>query len=167
MTLRQRALDVIALYAEGGTVRAARGQLGVRAADFYRALREHPDLKALYHDVQLAQADMLADEALAISDAEPDPRRARVKAEVRFKLAGFYDRARFGEKVQVEHEAGPSVVAAIEAARHRALAAPGRHLEPVPNRQVIDITPTLAAPATDMQSVAAHAAAGDDDPFAA
>jgi hypothetical protein len=44
----------------------------------------------------------------------------RVAADIKLKLAGFYDRPRFGEKIGVELEAGPNLAEALAAANRRA-----------------------------------------------
>lgn len=151
--MSDRARQAFEIYSEGGTIVAALQKVRMKHRDFYAALRRDPELKREYLEIQEARADMMADEnyALASADKIDDPRSARVQAEVRFKLAGFYDRRRFGERVQVEMEAGPSLTAALAAARGR-LALPASNLAAGALSQPIDVEATYVDVATDKQS---------------
>ena len=150
--MRDKVLAALAVYNEGGTIGAALDAQNLRRGDFYKFKAENPDIEDLYVRVQQARADMMIDEAYSLSTADmPDPRAARVKADIRIKIAGLYDRARFGDKVTLEHDAGPNVLAAIAAAKDR-IARPLRDLGNVIEAQhveVIDLTPSGT---TDKQS---------------
>lgn len=150
----------LAAYAEGGTLKTAVKGAGLCQADFYGFLRNRPDVKSRYYAIQQDRADMMIDEAYEIStDDEIDPRRARVQAETRIKIAGKFDRARFGEHVDVNHTATIDLGAALAAAKSR-VALPQRDLATLPSQQVIDVTPLPAMGATDTQSAGTPAEAG-------
>lgn len=156
--LQNRVLSALSRYAEGGTIRAARTEFGVSAQQFYDALEADPALQQRYRFIQKSRADMFVDEACALAetgtDDGADPRRVRVAADIKLKLAGFYDRPRFGEKIGVEIEAGPNLADALAAAKRRA---------PLPICDLGQVTdaefralPAVPAPsATDNESVGA------------
>lgn len=166
--MRDRIKRIFATYQEGGTIANAIRAEGMKNADYYRALREHTDLDIEYREIQKARADMMVDEAYDIStDSTRGPQIARVQVDARIKIAGLYDRRRFGDKVQVELEAGPNITEAIEAGRRR--------LRPSCDpAQIIDVeieeVPQLTEQrATDKQSAVPQAKDASDevlDPFA-
>lgn len=165
--MREKVLAIFKEYSEGGTIRSARDAHGVNGFDFYRLLRQQPDLKALYHQIQEARADMMYDEAYEIStDESKAPHAARVMAEIRMKIGQAYDRKRFGDKVSVEVDAGPNLHAALEAAKTRVLL-PVRDPAQITDAQYVDITQQSSGETTDQQSVAAPYVLppGVPDPF--
>lgn len=159
--MREKVLAALTLYAEGGTIRKARAAHKVSAQQFYDALEADPDLVARYRFIQKSRADMFADEVLELAEegaaTGADPRHVRVAADVKLKLASFYDRPRFGEKIGVELEAGPNLAEALQAARQRV---------PLPQCDLAQVTDVeyraLPSPAhddaTDKQSDAKPAA---------
>jgi hypothetical protein len=162
--MRDKVLRAFEMYAEGGTIRAARDKLGIGGLAYYQCLRDNPDLKRLYYEIQEARADMMVDEAYAISmDSSLHPQAARVMADIRIKIAAAFDRKRFGEKVAVELDAGPNISEALAAARARTLRPPS-DLAQIAAGQVIDITPTTLDATTDKQSAAPSAEPASDEP---
>lgn len=158
--MRNKVLRAFELYSEGGSIGKHLDTVGLSRRDFYRTKRNDHELSAIYLEIQEARADMMVDEAYELgSDTSLDPRAMRAMVEVRVKIAGMFDRKRFGDKIAVEHEIRPNLVAAIESGRSRA-ALPSRDLHPIIDVQAIDITPMLASSATDMQSEE-----GEIDPF--
>lgn len=155
--MRNRVLAFFAVYAEGGTAREARDACGITGTDFYKTLRQNPDLDELYREIQRNRADMMVDEAYALStDTSILPQAARERSAIRVKIAGLYDRKRFGDKIAVEVETGPSLTLAIEAARRRADAAlqPPCDLGATIDADFRMIEPPNARDATDCQSAA-------------
>lgn len=149
--MRDKVLAVLAIYAEGGTMRAARGN-GITGRDFYKTLRDNPDVDDLYREIQRNRADMMVDEAYALSDDdELLPQAARERSAIRLKIAGLYDRKRYGEKIGIELDAGPNLVEAIEAAKRRVLPPP-RDLSQTIDAEYTALEPPNAQGATDKQS---------------
>lgn len=123
--MREKFELVLARYAEGGTLLSALKAAQFRHADFYKFLADNPSDKARYYTVQESRADMMVDEAYEIStDDTKDHRRARVQAEIRLKIAATYDRARFGERVDVNVRGQVDMVAALAEAKARVLRPP-------------------------------------------
>lgn len=152
--MKDQALKVIEMYAEGGTLQAARDHYNMRGAEFYRALSAFPEVNALYVEAQKNRADMMYDEAYQIStDATVHPSQARVQAEIRMKIAAAFDRAKFGDNLKLEVDQTVSVSDALTAARNRALR-PRRDLENVIDVQPSDNAQQIEQGTTDKQSVA-------------
>ena len=148
--MRERVLKALAKYFEGGTIRDAIDTSGLQTADFYGCLDANPDIEQRYRAIQKARADLMVDEAYGVTFSEPDPKVARMKADVRIKLAGLHDRARYGERVDLTLTQQVSIAAALADMRMRL----GRDLTDVSDVQVID-APAIEAPrATDKQSAA-------------
>lgn len=153
--LRNKVLAFFARYAEGGTAREAREQCGLTGTDFYKALRQDAELETLYREIQRNRADMMVDEAYALStDTDILPQAARERSAIRVKIAGLYDRKRYGDKIQLEVDTGPSLTAAIQAAKQRALQPPC-DLAQVTDAEYRTISPLIEHDATDKQSVPA------------
>lgn len=148
--MRDKVLAVLAVYAEGGTMKIARGDM--RGRDFYKTLRDNPDIDDLYREIQRNRADMMVDEAYSLSDdASLNPQAARERSAIRLKIAGLYDRKRYGEKVALEIDAGPNLVEAIEAAKRRVLPPP-RDLSQTIDAEYTALEPSNTQGATDTQS---------------
>lgn len=152
--MRDTILSIIKQYDEGGTLQAARDAHGITGTQWKVAMRDNPDLYALYIEAQKFRADMHYDEAYKIStDATIHPSQARVQAEIRMKIAAAFDRARFGDNLKLEVDQTVSVSDALTAARQRALR-PRRDLENVIDVQPADNPQLNAQGTTDKQSVA-------------
>lgn len=148
--MREKFEIALAAYAEGGTVKSALKSAGIASGDFYKYMASNPQDKARYYAVQEARADMMMDEAYALStDDEKDPRRARVQAEIRMKIAATYDRARFGDRVDVNVRGQVDMIAALADARAR-VTRPTTDPAPVIAADYVEITDafTIGAPAT-------------------
>lgn len=153
--LRNKVLAFFAIYAEGGTAKDAREQCSLTGTDFYKTLRQDAELETLYREIQRNRADMMVDEAYALStDTTILPQAARERSAIRVKIAGLYDRKRYGDKIQLEVDTGPSLTAAIDAARRRALQPPCDLAEPL-EVEYRTIEPLIEQRATDKQSDAA------------
>lgn len=151
--MREKVLKALAKYFEGGTIREAIDTSGLQTSDFYGCLDAHPDIERQYRAIQKARADLMVDEAYGVTFSESDPKVARMKADVRIKIAGLHDRARYGERVDLTLTQQVSIAGALADARGRALRL-GSDSAEVIDVQVIDV-PALPNPrATDKQSAA-------------
>lgn len=172
--MRNKVLAVLATYSEGRTIRASLKEHSVSWQKFYRALREEPDLLKEYYERQEDRGEMAGDRLVQLTEellqpphedengvliAPPDARNAHVAGNLLLKIMETYKPGRFSPKMQVQIEAKPNLVAAIESGRSRA-ALPSRDLHPIIDVQAVDITPLLPASAPDMQSEE-----GEIDPF--
>lgn len=163
-TIRDKVLEAFNKYAEGGTIGRALDDLGLCRRDFYRALRQEPSLQEEYLSIQKGRADMMVDEAYAIStDSVADPKRARVQADIRLKIAGNYDRARFGEKVDINMNGQVDITAALLEARNRT-GRPAGDLIAAPITQAIEVQAVPVPETTDKETVALPNEAANEMP---
>lgn len=136
-TPRERVIRTLELFAEGGSVQDHMKACGVNSRTFYGIVYKDNELDALYKEMKRGRADMNIDECYKISmNQELDSKRARVQAEILMKLAAFYDRPQYGEKVDVTVDQRVSVSAALSAARARALK-PVRDLAGVIDAEIV------------------------------
>lgn len=135
--------QVLVKYSQGYSLVESLKLLGVLVSNFFYVLRANEELEREYYEVQRTKAELLIDNSLKSSaDLEinnenlPSAKIIKIKAEINTKIAGFYDRARFGERVHYEIDTGPNLTAALTAARTRASlpAAPIAQLE-----QAVDV----------------------------
>jgi hypothetical protein len=158
MQIADKVRQALERYAEGGSLAEHLDDLNMKRGAFYEYLRRNHDVKAAYHEIQEARADMMVDETYALDCA--DPKAARVKAEIRLKIAALYDRRRFGERVQLDVQ-HVDLTGALQDAQTRALR-PMRDLGMVGDAQVIDESRTLRALRTDNKpALPAETDAGD------
>ncbi|MBS4046558.1 MAG: hypothetical protein KG075_09480 [Alphaproteobacteria bacterium] len=147
-------MNAFQIYAEGGTIKRAVGEQKISNLQFYQGLDAHQDLKALYYQIQAYRADMMADEAYELStDTSITPQQARERASIRLKIAGLYDRSRFGEKVDITMTGQVDITAALLEARNRS----GRPVSDLVSTAVPQVLDVLALPvreATDKETVA-------------
>lgn len=151
--------NVLELYAEGGTVKEHLNTHNIKHGHFYAYLRANPEVKSTYHDIQESRADMMVDETYGLDCS--DPRAARVKADIRLKIAALYDRRRFGDRIDLNVTGQVDITGALTEAQTRSLR-PMRDLANVSDAQVNESTLTLSSRRTDSGTVSRDA----DDIFA-
>lgn len=166
-TNHQQIQAVFARYFAAGSLKDALKQERVNVSDFYDWLASNPSDETRYRDIQKARADILVSEAIDLGAGEftneVQISAARLRTQLRIKIAGFYDRRRYGEKVTHEIEAGPDLLAALDAARARAL--PNRDLAQTIDAEFVAITAQDAQVTTDETSVFEDAAIETPDVF--
>lgn len=155
--MKQRVLSALEIYQEGGTVEDAVKKIGLAWSQFYKAVNSDPELKAKYLQIQENRADMYIDRLEKIPLEVEDVRRARVLVDALVNKAKFYNRARFGDKVDVSVTGTVSLAGALAEAKARAI--PPRDPEKLIDAEYIDITNENNANATDTESGAAEAPA--------
>lgn len=129
---KERVESVLSEYAEGVPIENSIRSIGMSSRDFYRYLDLNPSVETEYRTIQRNIADKLIASCLELAAREPenmfDVAGIKVRAAVRMKIAGFFDRKRYGERITTEHEVGPDLLAAIGAAKQR-VALSARDLE--------------------------------------
>ncbi len=85
----------------GLTMRAALDKVGTTYTSLYRFRDADPTRRTMLARARQDGAFALVDQALAIVDDELDPQRARVRAELRLKVAGKFNQAELGDKVDL------------------------------------------------------------------
>jgi len=160
--MRDKVLAIIHDYAEQGRIRDVIEHHGISVDAFYGRLAAEPELMTRYRAAQISRADFMADEIISIADDDANAPRARNRIDARKWLAGVFDRARFGDKIDMSINGQVSIAGALLEAKQRG-ALPGRNLGQVIETEY-ELIPSVAGErATDKQS---DAPAGFVDPFA-
>jgi len=190
--MRDKVLAVLALFAEGGSCRKAREQVGISSAKFYEIVNSDSAIEAQYRGIQASRADMsvdrmhelaeeicqpveilvetfakakasgLTDEQIAVLIEPRDPRCVRVAMDGLRAAAGLYDRKRYGDKITLEHEAKVSLTDAIHEARTRALRPPCDPANVI-DAEYTAITDASPSQSSDCLSDAPAKGPGDDE----
>ena len=123
---------------------------------FYTFLDDNPEIMAKHQAIKRHRADMMVDEALEIgTDNTVDPRRARVQIDSRLKIASYYDRQQYGERIDLNVHNHVDLIEAIAEADGRRLRLP-RNLENVTDAEFAALPGRSDSGAADNQSVAAE-----------
>lgn len=123
----------------------------LKAKQFFRVISESPTLEALYIRAQHARTELMADEIIEITDTEPDPNRARVRADARKWYASKLQPSKFGDRLDLNVNQTVDVGSALAEARKRALLT---HSTPTDQfTQAIDVTPNIDTQTTEDNSV--------------
>lgn len=156
MQIDQQIQKVMSEYGNTRDISRALKAHGIHPIVFYTQLENNPTLDKQYKDLQRFHADGLIAQCLELSEGEFSNElqvsATRLRTQIRMKIAGYYDRKRFGDKVTHEHEAGPDLIAAISAAKQR-VALPASDLQNVIDAEYTTIKPQDATCKTDVKSV--------------
>lgn len=153
--MRDKVLAVLETYSAGGTLKAALKAHALHPHSFYTFLDDNPEIMAKHQAIKRHRADMMVDEAYEIgTDENAEPRRARVQIDSRIKIAGFYDRQQFGEKIDLTVHNHVDLSAALLEARNRALPQPLRNLENVQDAEFVALPGAIDSGTADKQSAA-------------
>lgn len=170
--MRDKVLAAIELYAAGGTIERACELADVSNTPFRRLLREDSDVMAKYETAIRARSYVYHDDAYSVAaqlgtDEGLNAQDARVKAEILMKLGGKINPDRFGDRVNVQHDIKPSITAAIQEGKQRALRPPCDPAHVIDAEYTV-ITDASQPETSDCLSDAPSIAPGDDeiDPFA-
>lgn len=153
----EKVKKAIALYAVEGDLNACCAPFGLSRMTIYEARKQYPIIETEYRVARELRADSLADEVVEISDTETNPHKARIRCEVRLKVAGFLNRKEYGEHIDMTVDGRVDMSLALTEARQRVLSKVNK-LGDILDADVIDNPiKSLVGPA-DIQSVV-------DDPF--
>lgn len=108
---------VFAGVAGGKTLKAVCEERGWSYGETYRWIRADEGLSAAYDEAKRGQAEYLVDEAVGTvrGAASEDVALAKLQSDFALRVAGKFDRARYGEKV--EHTGGVLVGSVSEVLR--------------------------------------------------
>jgi len=144
----EKAKIVIDAYAREGNLKGICEQHGLDVNAFYRARLESPIIDEHYSRARKVRADVLADQVTEISDNEMNPHRARIQIEARKWACMVFNRAVYGEKVDMSIDGRIDLTAAMLTARDRAI----RSINNNDDAQVIDISHESIPGPTDNKS---------------
>lgn len=97
------AKKILDLYSSGKNldhIEAKNGYPSRRTIYTWRI--DHPDFGALYDIALLSYSEALIEQALDIADTETDAKKAKNRIDIRTWIASKYNRARFGDKIEIE-----------------------------------------------------------------
>ncbi len=109
---------ILELYASGKTLQTIEKQKGIPSRRTIARWRiERPEFGKLYDTALLAYSECIIEEALSIADTEEDSKKAKNRIDIRTWIASKYNRARFGDKLDVQHnvqiDVGPALTSAL------------------------------------------------------
>jgi hypothetical protein len=99
--LANRILD---LYSSGKTLQTIEKQKGIPSRRTIATWRtQYPEFGKLYDTALLAYSECIIEEALQIADTETDAKKAKNRIDIRTWIASKYNRPRFGDKLDIQH----------------------------------------------------------------
>lgn len=130
--LAQQIIDAVA---DGEGLRKTLKKLNVRSSQFAKFMAENPLLETHYGRAQIIRAELLVDEVIDIVDEEPDPNKARVRADARKWYASKMQPQKYGDRLDLNVNQTVDIGTALAEAKKRALP---QKLDSEPER---DVTP--------------------------
>lgn len=99
---------------------------------------KHPEFAKLMAQAEEARADSLIEQTLSIADNTFDPALANVRIKTRQFIAGKLNRAKYGEKVEVNHTLSLDMGALLAEAEARLVTSAAANRQAV---EFVDVTP--------------------------
>jgi hypothetical protein len=145
------ARQIVAEYADGKTLTEISRLEGMPSLlMMYKWRADYEDFRVALENAQEPHADSLANQTIEISDTERDAGKSRNRILARQWLAGKVNRAKYGERVDVNQKIALDVTSLISEAGARLL--PMRDQHQVLDLQATEITETINSAASDKQS---------------
>ena len=147
-----QVLQVVAQIEQGHTIAAACRLMGINPATLYVVCEMDPEVQALVDHARVVAADTLAEEAITVTDTEPDPRRARVRSDSRKWGAEMANRKRYGRQLDLTVTSHVDVAGPLEEARTRARLRPVSDQPEIVELEQVGESNTYASRPDDCQS---------------
>lgn len=148
----EQVQQVVAVIEQGHTLAAACRILGIRPDTLYLVLDQSPEVQEVVARARRVAADTLAEEAVTVTDTEPDPRRARARSDARKWAAEMADRRRYGRQLDLNVTTHVDVAGPLAEARARARLRPVSDHEALDAEIVEEKSRTYVAGSADYQS---------------
>lgn len=103
---------------------------------FYAWRNAYPEFDQALESVEKQRAQAVAEDVLDVADNEPDPQAARVRMQARQWYASKFNRQKFGEKLEVNHEHKVSITSVMDEANARL-----QSLNDQSDQKIIDVIP--------------------------
>jgi len=114
------ALEILKLYSEGDSIREIVKAKSMPSRQTILAWRyAYPEFDKAYQKAVEAHTEALVDQALDIVDNGDDPRKSKVQADFRMWLASKLNRARYGDKLDIQHNVTLDIAPALLEAEAR------------------------------------------------
>ncbi len=95
---------ILELYSSGKNLLQIEKLKGVPSRrTIIRWRKQFPEFGTDYDIALLAYSEAIVEQCLDIADNEYDPKRAKVMVDIRTWIASRYNRVRFGDKLDVQH----------------------------------------------------------------
>jgi hypothetical protein len=104
----------------------------------YRWRKDYPDFGKAYQLAQEEHVDALVDEAGQIVDTELNPQLAKIRAEHRRWLASKLNRAKYGDKLDIQHKHTIDIAPILLAATKRLEAIGTGNVIDAPVKQLVE-----------------------------
>ncbi len=116
------ATRILRLYASGKTLQTIEKEKGVPTRyTIIKWRKQYPEFGRLYDIALLSYSEAIIEEALQIADTEDDAKKAKNRIDIRTWIASKYNRARFGDKIDIDIKAtvdiSPALALAVERMR--------------------------------------------------
>ncbi len=114
------AENILSRYADGETLTKICEDDGMpKRNTIYRWRSDYPEFGKAYQLALEQHVDALVDEACHIVDTEPDPQRAKVRADHRRWLASRLNRNKYGDKIEIKKQETIDMTPILAAAQER------------------------------------------------
>ena len=116
----QTAQKILELYASGKTMVDIGNMKDMPTR--YTVVKwriKYPEFGALYDEALLSYSECIIEEALNIADTETDAKKAKNRIDIRTWIASKYNRARFGDKIEIEQTVKLDISPALKLAMSR------------------------------------------------
>ncbi len=114
------ALEILKLYSEGTSIREIVKAKSMPSRQTILAWRSaYPEFDKAYQKAVEAHTEALVDQALDIVDNSDDPRKSKVQADFRMWLVSKLNRARYGDKLDIQHNVTLDIAPVLLAAEAR------------------------------------------------
>lgn len=126
---------ILDLYSSGHTLQQIEQVAGLPSRRTIATWRvKYPEFGELYDTALLSYSECIIEEAIRIADTENDAKKAKNRIDIRTWVASKYNRARFGDKIEIEQTVKLDISAPLALAMKRMNAV--RPLIDVPVKQI-------------------------------
>lgn len=99
----ERAKEILDLYSDGTNLQQIEKKKNLASRrTILRWRTDFPEFGKLYDQALLSYSEAIIEEALQIADTEEDAKKAKNRIDIRTWIASKYNRARFGEALQLD-----------------------------------------------------------------
>ncbi len=100
----ERAKQILDLYSDGENLQQIEKRRNFPSRrTILRWRTDFPEFGKLYDQALLSYSEAIIEEALQIADTEYDAKKAKNRIDIRTWIASKYNRSRFGDKLDIQH----------------------------------------------------------------
>ncbi len=99
----ERAKEILDLYSDGTNLQQIEKKRNLPSRrTILRWRTDYPEFGKLYDQALLSYSEAIIEQALQIADTEDDAKKAKNRIDIRTWIASKYNRARFGDKIDID-----------------------------------------------------------------